>query len=54
MYVESTHKYLHDLKMPVKSATMEIAIAIENGWSLKLRQMSHLLFFCLSLDQHQM
>ena len=54
MYVESTCKYLDNFKIPVKSATIEIVIAIENGRSLKLRQMQRLFSFCLPLDQHQM
>ena len=32
------YKYLHDFRMPVENATIEITIAIENGWSLKLHQ----------------
>ena len=38
MYVERVYKYLHDFRMPVENATIEITIAIENGWSLKLHQ----------------
>ena len=37
MYVESTYKYLHDVRTPVASATIEIATAIENRRSLKLQ-----------------
>jgi hypothetical protein len=38
MYVESTFKYLHDFRMLVESATIKLAITIENGQSLKLHQ----------------
>ena len=37
MYVESIHKYLHDVRTLVESATIEIATAIENRRSLKLQ-----------------
>jgi hypothetical protein len=45
MYIKSIYKYLHDFIMPVESATIEIAIAIENGWSLKLRQTRQVVAF---------
>ena len=38
MYIESLYKYLHKFRRPAESAMMEIAIAIENGRSLKLSQ----------------
>ena len=38
MYVENIYNYFYDFRRPVKYATMEIEIAIENSRSLKLRQ----------------
>ena len=38
MYVENVYKYLHDFRRPVKCATTNFEIAIENVRSLKLRQ----------------
>jgi hypothetical protein len=42
--MESTFEYLHDFRMPVESATIEIAIAIKNDQSLKLHQTQQLVF----------
>jgi hypothetical protein len=33
------YNYFHDFRRVVKCAMMKIEIAIENGWSLTLRQM---------------
>jgi hypothetical protein len=44
MYMKRMFEYLHDFRMPVESATIEIAIAIENDQSLKLHQTQHLVF----------
>jgi hypothetical protein len=38
IYVKEVNYYFHNFRMPVKSATMKIESAIENGQSLKLRQ----------------
>ena len=49
MYVKSTFKYLHNFRMPVESATIEIVIVIKNGRSLKLRQMRQVNTFAFIL-----
>jgi hypothetical protein len=37
--VKSIDNYFHDFRWPVECVTIKIAIVIENGRSLKLRQM---------------
>jgi hypothetical protein len=44
MYVDRTHQYFHYFRRAEKCAMMKIEIAIENGQSLKLRQMHAIVF----------
>ena len=39
MYIDSTYNYIHDFGSFLKYAKMKVESAIENGRSLKLRQM---------------
>jgi hypothetical protein len=56
MYVKSLYHYFHDFRKPVRNAAPKSKRVIENGRSLKLRQMRQgdaIVFALSSLNHHQ-
>ena len=48
MYIDSMYNYIHDFGSFLKYAKMKVESAIENGRSLKLRQMRQVAYLSLS------